>query len=100
MNKLYWYELRLRPAGPGCQPRDFKEIDHSYGRHGKVAYERKLCATEIEIYDLLDLNKSELQLQYKELRYKLLVEGDMEQINPEKVALLLDYIEELQKNAG
>ena len=94
--KLYWYEYRLRGGGPGCQPKGFKQIDHTYGRHGRVAYERKLSAAEMEAYDLEDLNKSERQLAYEDLKYKLLQEGDMDQINPENMLLLLDYIDELR----
>jgi len=54
---MFKYFYRLRPPGPGCQPRGFievKEEDINQGQHywGWVTYDRELSPAEINNYDL------------------------------------------------
>ena len=55
--KLYWYSYRLRGFSLGCQPSGFAEHDDSIGRHGVVAYFRKLTIDEMEDYELDKYNE-------------------------------------------
>jgi hypothetical protein len=58
MNKTYTYYCRLRPPGPGCQPRGFISIDFNSTKNngreywGSVTYDRQLTDDEIFNYDL------------------------------------------------
>lgn len=62
MTKEYTYHLRLRPAGPGCQPKGTTRIgwepETKNGRtyHGTVTYDRALTEEEKDDYELDDLN--------------------------------------------
>lgn len=49
---LYWYEMRLRPVSPRCQPKGFLQTDDTKGRHGIIAYNRPLTPGEVDEYDL------------------------------------------------
>ena len=49
---MFYYEMKLRPPSIGCQPKGFKEINHSKGAHGVLGYEWELDATELLEYDL------------------------------------------------
>lgn len=49
---IYWYKFRLRGLSIGCQPKDFVDHDHTIGRFGAVAYNRKLSDQEIDAYEL------------------------------------------------
>ena len=50
------YGMRLRPAGPGCQPPGFIRIDSSEKRYWNVLYyERELTKEEMEQYNLDEL---------------------------------------------
>ncbi|GAA4880425.1 hypothetical protein GCM10023310_70800 [Paenibacillus vulneris] len=51
-NGLYWYEMRLRPASIGAQPKGFVKSDETKGRHGIIAYDRPLTTNEVNEYDL------------------------------------------------
>lgn len=55
--KLYWYEMRLRPMGIGCQPKGIVEFNENKGNWGIVAYDRKLTEKELNDYDLLEWKK-------------------------------------------
>ena len=50
---MFWYMLKFRAPGPGCQPKDFAEIDYCKGRWGAVGYIRELTVREIEEYELV-----------------------------------------------
>lgn len=56
MDKVYFYGMRLRPFGPGCQPNkgflDVMEDLHDQGYHNILMYERKLSEKEISNYEL------------------------------------------------
>jgi len=59
---MFKYFYRLRPPGPGCQPRGFievKEEDINQGQHywGWVTYDRELSPAEIDNYDLENESK-------------------------------------------
>lgn len=51
-NGLYWYEMTLRPLSPFCQPKNHIQYDETKGRHGIVAYDRPLTASELDEYEL------------------------------------------------
>jgi len=55
--KLYWYEMRLRPIGIGCQPKGMIEFNEDKGNWGIVAYDRKLTEKELNDYDMLEWKK-------------------------------------------
>lgn len=51
---IYRYGYKLRPPGPGCQPKGFTECmeyeDDNYW--GFVEYEKELTEKEVKEYDL------------------------------------------------
>lgn len=50
---MYKYGMRLRPAMPGAQPRDFEKFDESDKRYWNVLYyKRQLTQEEMKAYDL------------------------------------------------
>ena len=51
---VYYYGMRLRPAGPGCQPKKgLCSIEDGYGRyHSILVYDRELTDTEVRDYEL------------------------------------------------
>src|SRR5699024_1380773 len=49
---LYWYEMHQRPVSLGCQPSGFIEFDDDKGKHGIVAYDRKLFDKELKEYEM------------------------------------------------
>jgi len=51
-NNLYWYEYTLRGCSPGCQPKDFKEVNNNIGKFGIVGYDRELSNKELNEYEL------------------------------------------------
>lgn len=55
-NKLYWYEMYMRPMGPGCQPKGIVEFEEGKGRWGLVAYERPLTEKELSDYEMREWN--------------------------------------------
>lgn len=50
--KKHWYEMLQRPISIGCQPKGFVDADHTKGRHGIVAYKRKLTAKELDDFTM------------------------------------------------
>lgn len=63
MNKTYTYYCRLRPPGPGCQPRKgLVEINYNSTTvnnreyWGSITYNRQLTEQEIFNYDLDKIN--------------------------------------------
>ena len=54
----YLYGMRLRPAGPGCQPmKGLLRIAPGGGRyHSLLIYDRKLSDEEVEQYELDFIN--------------------------------------------
>ena len=55
MMKLYWYGMRLRPVGIGCQPKDFNRFEEpeTGSRYWNyVAYERRLSDQEMFVYSM------------------------------------------------
>ena len=57
----YLYGMRLRPAGPGCQPiKGLLRIAPGGGRyHDLLIYDRKLSDEELEQYELDYINDVE-----------------------------------------
>jgi len=51
-NSLHWYELKFRSPSPGCQPKDFIEIDNNKGKWGIVGYNRELSKKELSDYEM------------------------------------------------
>ena len=51
-NSLHWYELKFRSPSPGCQPKDFIEIDNQKGKWGIVGYDRELTKKELNDYEM------------------------------------------------
>jgi len=52
-NKIYWYGMRLRPFGLGCQPsKGLIETEQSREYHDEIGYNRKLTDEEVFNYDL------------------------------------------------
>lgn len=58
MKKIYWYEMKSRPIGIGCQPKGFVDTDDSKGNYGIVAYNRKLTTSELLEYEMEPYSKS------------------------------------------
>jgi len=56
-NNIFWYELKFRGISPGCQPKDFIECDHTKGKYGILAYNRKLTTEELNSYDMIEYNE-------------------------------------------
>ena len=69
MDKVYFYGMRLRPFGPGCQPNkgflDVTEDQHDQGYHNILLYERKLSEKEISNYELDFLEELDWKETYK-----------------------------------
>lgn len=57
MNKKFWYEMRLRPIGIGCQPKGMIEFNEDKGNWGIVAYDRELTDKELDDFDMLKWKK-------------------------------------------
>lgn len=69
-DKMFWYGLRMRPAGLGCHPRETVAIisnvlasshftllsDKNDVRHGAIAYANPLSEEQISQFELVDLN--------------------------------------------
>jgi len=49
---IHWYELKFRSPSPGCQPKDFVEIDNNKGKWGIVGYNRELSQKELSDYEM------------------------------------------------
>jgi len=63
---VHWYEMTARPVSPGCQPKGFVDFDDSKGRHGVVAYDRKLSRDELEAFQMRKFqDKKELSKEQK-----------------------------------
>ena len=58
--KVYRYGMRLRPSGPGCQPKGFvwRENDYSGKYHDIVVYKEPLSEEDIAHYSLDILEKT------------------------------------------
>jgi hypothetical protein len=56
-NKIYWYAYRLRGFSPFCQPKGHIDHNDSIGKHGIIAYNRPLTASELEEYELVPYNE-------------------------------------------
>jgi len=54
MSEKFWYEMKLRPIGIGCQPKGMIEFNEDRGSWGIVAYDRELTAKELDDYDMLE----------------------------------------------
>lgn len=52
MEKLFWYEYRLRGFSPFCQPKGHITVDETKGKFGIIAYNRPLTADELLEYEL------------------------------------------------
>lgn len=50
--RLFWYEMYMRPMGPGCQPKGLVKFKEDVGRWGLVAYDRELTEEELYEYEL------------------------------------------------
>ena len=50
--KLYWYEMYMRPLGPGCQPKGIVKFVEDKGRWGLVAYDRPLTEEVLDDYEM------------------------------------------------
>jgi hypothetical protein len=59
-NTIHWYQYRLRGFSPFCQPKGHIEVNHEIGRHGAIAYDRQLTQKEIDEYELMPINHSQL----------------------------------------
>lgn len=57
------YGTKLRPAGIGCQPKDFIKLESADkkkdGYWSIVTYNRKLTEEEIYKYDLIEIKEKE-----------------------------------------
>ena len=53
---IFWYELLFRGISPGCQPKEFIDVDHTKGKYGIVAYNRKLTNEELKEYEMREYN--------------------------------------------
>ena len=51
-NKIYWYEMKQRPIGIGCQPKGMVEFNEDKGNWGIVAYDRELTEKELSDYEI------------------------------------------------
>ena len=56
---MYKYTYRARGFSLGCQPKDFEKAVQEKERFETVYYDRELTSTEIEEYELIDLNNKE-----------------------------------------
>ncbi|TFJ91535.1 LPD25 domain-containing protein [Lentibacillus salicampi] len=68
---LYWYEMCNRPVSLGCQPKGFLEFDDDKGKHGIVAYDRKLTEKELNDFEMKERNLKEEKERDKEQIQKL-----------------------------
>ena len=62
--KLFVYGTRLRPAGPGCQPKPFASIVKTNdtrvdGIWSEIAYYRELSDVELERFEMVYLRTEE-----------------------------------------
>ena len=63
--KLFVYGTRLRPAGPGCQPKPFVSIlktndKRTDGVWSEIAYDRELTDTQLEQFEMVYLRTEEV----------------------------------------
>lgn len=61
----YWYGMRLRPFGIGCQPKgftDWKDADKwKDGYWSYVCYDRPLTEAEMKNYDLDEIQEGDIR---------------------------------------
>ena len=77
---LFIYGTRLRPAGPGCQPKPFVKIIKTNevrvdGVWSEIAYDHELTEDEVERFEMIYLRTEPLlktwRVNYKTIRYRV-----------------------------